>query len=86
MKLQDKLFADLKKLRKKYSNIEWIIEHCYGEEYYVCDAEGVCTGEHHGKEWGELWYEKYGKYLNFDDVNNIVNAQFEDYFHKNRRD
>ena len=50
--------TDIKRLRRNYSDIEWIIERCYGEEYYVTDNQGICTGEHHGKEWGEKHKEE----------------------------
>ena len=50
--------TELKKLRRNYTDIEWIIEHCYGEAYYVTDNQGICTGEHHGKEWGEKHKEE----------------------------
>ena len=71
-----RIFDSLKLIRKNYTNVLWLIEHFYGEEFYVCDNQGVCTGEHHGKEWGEKWYETYGKLLYFDDVDQIVEAQF----------
>ena len=50
--------TDIKRLRRNYSDIEWIIERCYGEEYYVTDNQGICTGEHHGKEWVEKHKEE----------------------------
>lgn len=78
--------TDIKRLRRNYSDIGWIIEHCYGEEYYVTDNQGICTGEHHGKEWGEEWYEKYGKFLSFNDVDEIVEAQFEKYYRTHLRE
>ena len=77
--------TELKKLRRNYTDIEWIIEHCYGEEYYVNDNQCIYTGEHHGKEWGEEWYEKYGRFLSFDDVDEIVEAQFEKYYRTHLR-
>ena len=71
---KEKMLADLKKLREKYTDIPWIIEKCYGTEYYVTDNHGISTGEHHTEEWGREWYEKYGKYLNFEDIDDIVNT------------
>ncbi len=71
---EEKMLADLKKLREKYTDAPWIIEHFYGENYYVCDGQGVYTSEHHTEEWGREWYEKYGKYLDFKDVDDIVNT------------
>lgn len=71
---KEKMLADLKKLREKYTDISWIIENCYGTEYYVTDNHGVSTGEHHTEEWGREWYEKYGKYLDFEDIDDIVNT------------
>lgn len=68
----ENLFKDLKTLREKYTDVSWIKEHCYGEAK-VCDDQLVLTGEYHGKEWGEEWYEKYGKFLRFDDIDEIVN-------------
>lgn len=79
---KEKMLADLKKLRKKYTDISWIIDNCYGTEYYVTDNNGVCTGEHHTEEWGREWYEKYGKYLDFEDVDDIVNTAWNSTFLK----
>lgn len=78
------ILDNMKTLKEKYTNIPWIIDNFYGIEYYVCNNDGICTGEHHGKEWGEMWYEKYGKYLNFDDVDDIVKTQFKAYYKKSR--
>ncbi len=68
----ENLLKDMKTLREKYTDVSWIKEHCYGEAE-VCDDQLVLTGEYHGKEWGEKWYEKYGRFLRFDDIDEIVN-------------
>ncbi len=77
---EKRFLGDIEKFRENFLNVERIKEICYGEEYYVCDDEGVITGEYHGKEWGEEWYEKYGKHLNFDDADEIVEANFAAYY------
>lgn len=73
---EESVLNDLEELKKKYTDVSWIKEHCYGEGM-VYDNQLVQTGEYHGKEWGEEWYEKYGKFLRFDDVDEIVNFAWE---------
>ncbi|MEZ3453289.1 MAG: hypothetical protein K1W17_02860 [Oscillospiraceae bacterium] len=68
------IFSELKKIRERYTDVLWIIEHFYGVDDYVCDDQGIYTGEHHTEEWGREWYEKYGKHLNFEDIDDIVNT------------
>jgi len=79
--IQENLIKSIKEFRKNFFNIEWIKENCYGEGY-VTDNCAEPTGEYHGKEWGEKWYETYGKYLNFDDIDDIVETQFKVYYKK----
>lgn len=73
---EESVLNDLEAFKKKYTDVSWIKEHCYGEGM-VTDDQLVQTGEYHGKEWGEEWYEKYGKFLRFDDVDEIVNFAWE---------
>lgn len=73
---EEGFLKDVELFRKNFSDVLWIKEHFYGE-YHVTDEHGVLTGEYHGKEWGEEWYEKYGKFLRFDDVDEIVNFAWE---------
>ncbi|MDE7293189.1 MAG: hypothetical protein K2N72_02065 [Oscillospiraceae bacterium] len=81
---EKRFLGDIEKFRENFLNVERIKEICYGEDYYVTDDEGVITGEHHGKEWGEEWYEKYGKYLNFDDVDKSIEANFAAYYKRKK--
>lgn len=74
-KFKEQIKSSMKELKSNYTDISWIIEKFYGIEYYVCDDQAICTGEHHGKEWGEQWYENYGKHLYFDDIDTIVDSQ-----------
>lgn len=67
---QARFIADVETFRKNFCNVGWIKEHCYGEGQVV-DSEGVLTGEYHGAEWGELWYEKFGRLLKFDDIETV---------------
>lgn len=79
---KEQIYDALKRLRRNYTDINWIIDHFYGEDEYVCDEQCILTGEVHGKEWGEKWYNSYGKYLCFDDIDELVEAELKKYIDK----
>ncbi len=64
---EKRFIADIELFRRNFCNVGWIKAHCYGQGRVV-DSDGIVTEEYHGREWGECWYEEYGRLLDFGDI------------------